>query len=82
MAPGMLLFHDPRLYEKFGSTLLHWGNVAGVLLLAVNHWELGVLILPSCSTVGLDWASPSLALCGPLGISSFTSEWPISPFNG
>ena len=23
MAPGMLLFHDPRLYEKFGSKLLH-----------------------------------------------------------
>ena len=23
IAPGMLLFNDPRLYEKFGSALLH-----------------------------------------------------------
>jgi len=34
MAPGMLLFHDPRLYEKFGSTLLHLGTLLGVFLLA------------------------------------------------
>src|SRR5215470_8716228 len=42
----------------------------------------GMLISPSSSTVCLDWASPSLALFGPLGTPSFTFGWPISPSNG
>jgi hypothetical protein len=34
MAPGMLLFDDPRLFEKVGSLALHVATLVGVYLLA------------------------------------------------
>ena len=34
MAPGMLVFSDPRLFEAFGSVTLYAGTLLGVFLLA------------------------------------------------
>ncbi len=34
IAPGMLLFTDPRLFEYVGSVILYIGTLAGILLLA------------------------------------------------
>jgi hypothetical protein len=70
MAPGMLLFNDPRLYEKFGSTLLHLGTLLGVFLLARRSF-------------GMRCAYLSVILYGlsGLGLSFAGSLWPIGhPF--
>jgi hypothetical protein len=70
MAPGMLLFHDPRLYETFGSTLLHLGTLLGVFLLARRSF-------------GMRCAYLSVILYGlsGLGLSFAGSLWPIGhPF--
>jgi hypothetical protein len=34
MVPGMLVFHDPRLFESVGSATLYVGTLVGVFLLA------------------------------------------------
>src|SRR5262245_50542464 len=34
MVPGMLVFHDPRLFESVGSVVLYVGTLVGVFLLA------------------------------------------------
>jgi hypothetical protein len=34
MIPGMVVFHDPRLYEAVGSAALYVGTLAGLFLLA------------------------------------------------
>ena len=70
MTPGMLLFHDPRLYENFGSTLLHLGTLLGVFLLARRSF-------------GMTCAYLSVILYGlsGLGLSFAGSLWPIGhPF--
>src|SRR5262245_17381232 len=70
MAPGMLLFNDPRLHEKFGSTLLHLGTLLGVFLLARRSF-------------GMRCAYLSVILYGlsGLGLSFAGSLWPIGhPF--
>src|SRR5262250_814163 len=63
MAPGMLLFHDPRLYEKFGGTLLHLGTLLGVFLLARRSFGMRCaylsVILYGLSGLGL-WFAGSL----------------------
>ena len=65
MVPGMLLFNDPRLYEKFGSALLHLGTLVGVFLLA--RQSLGIrcaylsVILYGLSGLGLSFAGLSVA---------------------
>ena len=66
MAPGMLLFNDPRLYEKFGSALLYLATLLGVFLLAR-------------ASLGIWCAYLSVVLYGlsGLGLSFAGSLWPI-----
>jgi len=70
MAPGMLLFDDPRLYEKLGSAALHVGTLVGVYLLARE-------------TLGKPTAFIAVLAYGlsTLGLSFAGSLWPIGhPF--
>jgi hypothetical protein len=66
MAPGMLFFDDARLYEKFGSGLLHLATLLGVFLLAR-------------ASLGIWCAYFSVLLYGfsGLGLSFAGSLWPI-----
>ncbi|HEX6386758.1 MAG TPA: hypothetical protein VF177_18985, partial [Anaerolineae bacterium] len=70
MVPGMLIFTDPRLFEKAGSALLHFGTLLGVFLLAQ-------------SALGSRPAYLSVVLYGlsGIGLSFAGSLWPIGhPF--
>lgn len=70
MVPGLLVFSDPRLFEKVGSAALHLGTLLGVFLLARS----------SCGT---RCAYLSVVLYGlsAVGLSFAGSLWPIGhPF--
>jgi hypothetical protein len=70
MAPGMLVLHDPRLYEKLDSALLYLGTLLGVFLLART-------------VLGIWCAYLSVVVYGlsGLGLSFAGSLWPIGhPF--
>jgi hypothetical protein len=70
MAPGMLVFTDPRLYEKLGAAALHLGTLLGIFLLA--HEVLGRRCAYLCVA--------AYGLSG-LGLAFAGSLWPIGhPF--
>ena len=70
MLPGVLIFHDPRLFEKVGSAALHLGTLMGIFLLAL-------------AALGPRAAYLSIVLYGlsSIGLSFAGSLWPIGhPF--
>jgi hypothetical protein len=82
MAPGMLLFHDPRLYEKFGSTLLHLGTLLGVFLLARRSFGMRCaylsVILYGLSGLGLSFAGSLYPIGHPffyVWLAYFAVQW-------
>jgi hypothetical protein len=60
MAMGMLIFKDPRLYEKAGSLLLHFGTLWGIFILSkklFGTWPAYfATLLYGLSSIGLDYA--------------------------
>jgi hypothetical protein len=82
MAPGMLLFHDPRLHEKFGSTLLHLGTLLGVFLLARRSFGMRCaylsVILYGLSGLGLSFAGSLYPIGHPffyVWLAYFAVQW-------
>ena len=82
IAPGMLLFHDPRLYEKFGSTLLHLGTLLGVFLLARRSFGMRCaylsVILYGLSGLGLSFAGSLYPIGHPffyVWLAYFAVQW-------
>ena len=82
IAPGMLLFHDPRLYEKFGSTLLHLGTLLGVFLLARRSFGMRCaylsVILYGLSELGLSFAGSLYPIGHPffyVWLAYFAVQW-------
>ena len=85
MAPGMLLFHDPGLYEKFGSTLLHLGTLLGVFLLARRSFGMRCaylsVILYGLSGLGLSFAGSLYPIGHPffyVWLAYFAVQWVTS----
>jgi len=60
MALGVLIFKDPRLYEKVGSALLHFGTLCGIFILTkklFGRWSAYfTTLLYGLSGIGLDYA--------------------------
>jgi Dolichyl-phosphate-mannose-protein mannosyltransferase len=57
LLPGVLVFHDPRLFEYIGSLGLYVGTVFGIFLLTRRYFGSGTALLAgalySCSELGL-----------------------------
>jgi hypothetical protein len=60
LAPGLLAFDDPRLYESIGSGILYWGTVVGIFLLARTYFGMRCALLSAAlyglSQLGLHFA--------------------------
>src|SRR5262249_50095074 len=65
MVPGVLLFTDPRLYEYPGSTILYFGTLVGIFLLARAYFGVGCALL-AVVIYGLSF----------LGLGNASGLWP------
>jgi hypothetical protein len=69
MAPGMLVFNDPRLFEKVGSGFLHFGTLLGIFVLARAYfgtWCACVsVLLYGLSGIGLSFTGSLWAIGHP-----------------